>query len=393
MKQMIRRTARRMPVFALLVTLCLMQFAHCYADGDGSIPTDASPATPAISAKAAVLLEAQSGQVLFSHNADEQMAIASTTKIMTALLIAQACALEQTVAVPAQAVGIEGSSAYLYEGEKLTVEQLLYALMLQSANDAAVTLALHLDQSIEAFAERMNAKAEDLGMQNTHFVNPHGLPDDNHYSTAADMALLTRAALQNETVRTVVGTYRKEVTDESGKAKHMFVNHNRLLRSYEGAIGVKTGYTKAGGRCLVSAAQREGVTLICVTLSDPNDWKDHAALLDWGFSRCSYCTLLAKGALSTVVPVVGTASSTQIKVTNSCEISYISTDGGNEQITDKMYLPRFLYAPKKKGDTVGKIEYYRGGTLIGESPLVLTQSVRAYLPKRGLAAWWERLFG
>lgn len=255
----------------------------------GSSFCGAVSAAPGISAQRAILVDALSGRVLYERDADAKSLIASTTKILTALIVCENCDLSQVVQIPKEAVGVEGSSMYLREGERLTVEQLLYGLMLRSGNDAAVALALHCSGSIEAFAEKMNGKAAQLGMTSSHFVNPHGLDADGHYSTARDLSRLAIAAMENETLRRIAATKSISFGERS------LTNHNKLLWRYEGAIGIKTGYTKAAGRILVSAAERNGRRLVCVSINAPNDWSDHAALLDYGYSQMPVQNLVSAG--------------------------------------------------------------------------------------------------
>lgn len=240
----------------------------------------ASSAAPKTSAGRGVLMDADTGELLWSRHPDDPGLIASTTKIMTAYLICQTGGLDKLVTIPAEAVGVEGSSLYLKEGETLTREELLLGTMLQSGNDAALALAIDAAGSGEAFAERMNEAARDLGLQNTHYANPHGLDQEGHYGSARDLALLTAAALQNPDFRRIASAKTAVVAGE-----RMLTNHNKLLWLCPGCIGVKTGYTRAAGRLLVSAAEREGRTLICVTVNDADDWRDHIALLDWGFAQ------------------------------------------------------------------------------------------------------------
>ena len=218
----------------------------------------AEPATPGVSASAAILMEAESGTVVFEKNADEMRSMASTTKIMTGLLALETEDPQTLVTVSPKAVGVEGSSVYLYQNEQLTVEDLVYAVMLESANDAAAAVAIHVAGSIEAFAELMNRKAESLGMTHTHFSNPHGLDAADHYTTARDLATLARYALQNEEFRTVVSTKRRVIPLRGNEGARLLLNHNRLLRSYSGAIGVKTGFTKKSGRCLPPSGTEYG---------------------------------------------------------------------------------------------------------------------------------------
>lgn len=236
----------------------------------------AQPQAVQTSASAAILIEANSGRVLYEQNADQKMLIASTTKIMTALVAIEECTLDDVVEVT-QAHMTEGSSMYLKPGETVTVEELLYGLMLCSGNDAALALA-DCCGGLEEFVQAMNDKAAELGMQDTSFANPNGLDDENHYSTARDMAVLAAYAAQNPTFRRICSTRTATVGSRT------MTNHNKLLSQVEGCIGMKTGYTKAAGRTLVSCAQRDGCRLVAVTLCDGNDWADHKSLYEMGFA-------------------------------------------------------------------------------------------------------------
>lgn len=230
------------------------------------------------SARSCILMDAQTGKILYEYNADAKSLIASTTKIMTALVVLEHLPLKMEYIIPPEATEIEGSSMYLKPGECLTVEELLYGLMLQSGNDAAVALALACSDSMDEFVALMNLKAQQLGLLDTHFENPNGLDGKTHYSTARNMAQLARYALENETFLKIVST--KSIRF----GERCLTNHNRLLWMCEGCIGVKTGYTRAAGRTLVSAAERNGRRLIVVTLCDGNDWNDHMRLYEFGFS-------------------------------------------------------------------------------------------------------------
>ncbi len=232
------------------------------------------------SAQAAILLDATEGRVLFSQNADQRLPMASTTKIMTAIVAIENMPTDYIVTVPKEAVNIEGSSIYLYEGEKITCLDLLYGLMLESGNDAAAAIAIAVGGTMERFVMLMNEKARELGLKNTHFANPHGLSNDDHYTSAADLAKLTDYALGDELFAKIVSTKRYTACNGA----RYYVNHNRLLFSYDGMIGVKTGYTIASGRCLVTAARRNGRTLIAVTLNDYYGSTDHVRMLDTGFA-------------------------------------------------------------------------------------------------------------
>lgn len=235
-----------------------------------------------VSAKHAVVMDASTGEVLWEKEANTPAPMASTTKIMTAVVVLNTLPLQEVIAVPKEAVGVEGTSAYLKEGELLTVSDLLHALLLSSANDAAVTLAIATAGSISAFAEQMNRLGDALGLTKTHFVNPHGLPDEEHYTTARELALITAYAMHIPTFREIVG--RKSYTCHSSLSHHTFLNHNKLLHMSRDAVGVKTGFTKRSGRCLVGAAERDGSLLISVTLNAPNDWRDHMMLWEYGFA-------------------------------------------------------------------------------------------------------------
>lgn len=256
------------------------------AVGLALIPGAAAEA-PAVTthAEAAALIDVASGRLLYSHNGDEPMRIASLTKIMTAIVAIESGTLSDIVTVGPNAFGVEGSSIYLRLDEEMSLQHLLYGLMLRSGNDAAVAIAEHVGGSVEGFALMMNEKAAAIGMTNSYFVNPHGLDADGHLSTANDMALLTAYALNNAAFRDIVKTPSINVPNPHEKWDYRWRNKNKMLHLYEGADGVKTGYTKTAGRCLVSSATRGAQQLVAVTLSDGDDWADHAKLLNYGFKH------------------------------------------------------------------------------------------------------------
>ncbi len=235
-------------------------------------PKTASAATPS---RAECVLELSSRRILHGSNAEERLPMASTTKILTAILVIDDCDLDESISIPGQAEGVEGSSVYLKAGDKYTVRELLYGLMLRSGNDCAVSLALHHSGSVEKFAQAMNRKALSLGAEHSRFANPHGLPHEGHYTTARDLALISAYALQNDTFREIVSC--KYYTPRG------WANKNKMLTEYEGALGVKTGFTLRAGRCLVSGAQRDGMTLVCVVLNSPQMFERSAELLDSAF--------------------------------------------------------------------------------------------------------------
>ncbi len=355
--------------------------------GDASLPA----ALTGVSARGAVLMEAASGDVVFGQNENARLPMASTTKIMTALVALEALPLDTVVTVTSDSVGVEGSSIYLCEGETLTLEQLLYALLLESANDAASAIAVAVSGSVEAFAARMNEKAAALGLTDTRFVNPHGLDAEGHYTTAYELAVITRAALENPTFRAICSTERKTIPLHGNEGVRLLLNHNKLLNSYDGCIGVKTGFTKRTGRCLVSAAEREGVTLIAVTLNAPDDWRDHTAMLDYGFAFYESVPLCEPGFFSAPLWLVS-GEQEYVMVENTDLLSAVlRRDHG--RIRCVVELPRFEFAPVQAGQTVGCLRFFeeaRDGSLceLGVVPLKASYGVEEITYPQGL---WERI--
>ena len=252
--------------------------------------TLASARAPAISAGSAILIDASDGTVLYEYNADKKMYPASTTKIMTALIVLDICGelgvgLDSEILIPEEAEGVEGSSLYLKAGERISLEELLHGLMLQSGNDAAAALAAALGGSTEKFLQRMNQRAEDLGCENTHFVNPHGLYDEDHYTTARELAVIAREAMKNEEFRRIAAAqqWTGPETGTEGESDRTFVNKNKTVFQYEGGSGIKIGYTKASGRTLVASSSRGDISLIAVVLNDGDWFRDAYALMDFGF--------------------------------------------------------------------------------------------------------------
>ncbi len=337
-------------------------------------------AAPGVSAKRAILLDAASGRVLYEKAADERGLIASTTKIMTGLLAAEAGHLDEPFTIPPEAVGIEGSSLYLKAGEQLTREQLLYGMMLRSGNDAAVALAIATAGSVEAFVARMNERAAELGLSGTHFANPNGLDDEGNYATARDLAMLARAAMENETFAAVVSTKRCQF------GERVLVNHNKLLWRYDGAVGVKTGYTKAAGRILVSAAERDGRRLIAATLDAPSDWADHAALLDYGFSAYRDAVLIPAGAKLGAARVVGgTALLAQCVLTE--DLRYPLLPGEEPEV--RVCLPPFVFAPVQAAQEAGCVQALLDGKVVAQAPLRYLKEIPEREEPKG---WFQRIF-
>ncbi len=334
----------------------------------------------AISAQNALLMDAQTGRVLYEKNADKQSLIASTTKIMTALVVCEQTNVLDRVRIPQEAVGIEGSSMYLKAGEILTVQELLYGLMLHSGNDAAVALAIYCGGTVEGFAELMNDKAHRLGMRNTHFVNPNGLDSPGHYSTARDMAILASYAMENPIFAKTVST--KAVT----VGERVLRNHNKLLWLLEGADGVKTGFTKAAGRILVSSCTRQGRRLIAVTMNDRNDWADHQKLMENGFSNYAVRQVIRSGDCLGTIPVIsGEKSCVQLLAAD--DFSYALANDENPQII--LSKPGFIYAPVVQGQEAGFAYICLNGKSVGKVPMVYGQTVET--EKIQQPSLWEKL--
>ena len=319
----------------------------------------------AVSAKAAILMHADSGRVLYEKNADEHMLIASTTKIMTAIVVLEHCELDDLVEVDSRSAGIEGSSMYLKAGESYTVEDLLYGLLLVSGNDAASALALHVADSMEEFAELMNAKAAELGMTESSFKNAHGLDEEGHYSTARDMAKLAAYCMGNKDFARIAGTVSHTVGEQT------LVNHNRLLREYDGCLGLKTGYTMAAGRTLVTCAERDGARYVCVTLNDPDDWDDHKALYDWAFDNYSFAEVIPAG-LSYEVPLISGAEMTAPAETEGAAYALIQN---GESYDMELELPAFAFAPISEGERAGRAVACSDGQEIASVRIVYSEDV------------------
>lgn len=322
------------------------------------------------SANAAVVMEQTTETVLYEKNADEKLPQASTTKIMTALLVLSLAAPEDNITVSPSAAAVEGSQLGLAEGDTLSVRDLLYVLMLKSGNDAAEALAEGLCGSVNAFVEKMNETARELGLSNTLFQNPHGLPAENHYTTARDLARLTAAALESEEFCKIVSTKQAKLT-----YKNMVIsNSNRLLGTCDGVFGVKTGFTKKAGRCLVTAAERKGVRLICVTLNDGNDWQDHSNLYDACFERVDRCEIVPTQGYGGIVSVLGGDGNATVK--NSLPLTTVTVDGQPLPYTlIPQTVPR-LFAPVERGKTLGYLQAVSSvGRVFSSSPLNATHTV------------------
>ncbi len=326
-------------------------------------------------AKSAVLIDAQTGRVLFEHNKDEKLPMASTTKIMTALLTLEEENLDEYFTVDPKAITVEGSSMGLKPGDKVTLRTLAAGMLLASGNDGANAAAVEISGSISAFVKLMNDRAKELGMVNTSFETPSGLDGESHYSTAYDMAILAQEALKNPDFTAICSQSSMQLMYGNPPYSRTLYNHNRLLKTYKGAAGVKTGFTKKAGRCLVSFAEREGVALICVTLNCGDDWNYHKKLYDEYFGKLKATEF---EGLSTEVAVCSDGIKTA--VLKSKRLSIALFEGEAERIKTAIAKPKFVFAPAEKGKEAGHVLYYLDDELIAKTPLVFAEKIE--IPKK-----------
>ncbi len=326
------------------------------------------------SAKSFVLMDAESGRILLEKESGRSLPIASTTKIMTALVALERGSLGDVVRVKREHLR-EGSSMYLQEGEELTLEQLLYGLLLSSGNDAAECIAASYGG--EEFLAAMNEKAAALGMEQTAFANASGLDASGHYSSALDMARLAAAAMENPVFSRIVST------KTASAGERALSNHNKLLGTLGGCIGLKTGYTEDAGRTLVSCCERDGLRLIAVTLNDRADWDDHAALYEYAFSKYSAKAAVRRGDVCAHLPIVG-AEGKSAAVTAKDSIFYPCAEG--ENFSCEKLLPEALSAPLRSGDEVGELIIRMDGQEIGRVALVCAQDIDEITPEEGFFA-------
>lgn len=315
------------------------------------------------SAKSACLMNAVTGNIVFEKNGNEKLPMASTTKIMTLLTALEKSRPDEIVTVTKEAVMQEGSSAYLKEGAKITMENLMYGLMLNSGNDAAVAIACHISGSTAAFADEMNALAKKIGANNSSFKNPNGLDEEGHYTTAIDLAKITQYALKNEEFCKIVSTrlHKAEYTKTDGELFELeYINHNRLLREFEGCIGVKTGYTKADGRCLVSAAERNGAKYIAVTLNAPDDWAEHKEMLELGFNGCRIERVVTHG--DSIKHLKSGDAECKLVAAADFDIPVDGNNGSNLEV--KINLPEKIDFSLNQGEKVGELLIYSNETFL-----------------------------
>ena len=331
---------KRTILYLLILSTFLLSMMALLAYADTGMNTGA---------RSSALYNPDTKTFLYQKNSNERLPMASTTKIVTALISIETLDLNETVVVPKEAVGIEGSSLYLNENDELTVKDLIYGVLLQSANDAATVLALRISGSVDAFAEKMTERVTAIGATDTKFVNPHGLDAEKHYTTAHDLSVITAEALSNSTFREIAATYKYSF--KLGDATRTIVNHNKLLKVYDGCIGVKTGFTKKSGRCLVSAAERDGITLVAVTLDDPDDWQDHKSMLNYGFDNLESIELRTAVAIPDSIPTIS-ADYKRVNIQLSKNTIVKTKD---ETVSFSYDLPSYIATDIKSGDKVGSI--------------------------------------
>ncbi len=354
----------------------------CFAAG--SITVRSSPA--GISAQAYALLDADTGELLYGKNERLRLGMASTTKIMTAIVAIESCDVETVVTVGADAVGIEGSSIYLKKDEQLTLRELIYALLLESANDAACAIAIAVSGSVDEFTDAMNAKASELGLYDTHYENPHGLAEPTHYTTAYDLSMLMAYCMKNEYFADITGTKKKALAGSDSSYSRLLVNHNKLL-SENGICGGKTGFTKKTGRCLVTYGEKDGARLCVSTLNAPSDWNDHRSLYTLGYSLYKHTVLEKAGRMEESAHVCGGIDGDESGLYLSDDIAVTLRDG--VELTRIVKLKRFYYAPIEKGDVLGSVCYYNKDNLVCTSDIIALSDIEKKEYERSLL---DRIF-
>lgn len=331
-------------------------------------------AEPDVSASCAALMVAETGELIYSKNERDRRSMASTTKIMTSLLAIEALTPQRKITVSADMLNVEGTSMGLLPGDTVTLEGLVYGMLLQSGNDAANVTAITLGGSVQNFVSMMNNRAAEIGMNDTHFETPSGLDSKEHYSTAYDMALLGCTAIKNPEFASVCSQKSAVVCYGNPPYRRTLTNHNRLLRIYDDAVGIKTGFTKKSGRCLVSAAKRGGVTLVAVTLNAPDDWNDHSKMLEYGFSVVEHHEVDTDISAVSLNIVGGESEKVPLKL--SRPLRYISRKGEAAQAEQKISLKKFEYAPIEENAIVGSVELMIDGKVIDRAEILTAAAVQ-----------------
>jgi D-alanyl-D-alanine carboxypeptidase/D-alanyl-D-alanine carboxypeptidase (penicillin-binding protein 5/6) len=338
---------------------------------------------PQTSAKSAVLINADNLQVLYAKDENSRRPMASTTKIMTALITLEKAAVnDKIVSITDEMVRVEGSSMGLLPGDQVTLKTLAIGMLTVSGNDAANSAAIAISGSTAAFSDLMNQRAKELHLNNSHFVTPSGLDDKEHYTTALDLAVLTAAALKNSDFAGIVCQKLMNVQYVSPDQTRRLTNHNKLLNMYEGCTGVKTGFTDKSGRCLVSSAERNGIRLIAVTLNDPNDWDDHKKMMDYGFSQLVNYQI-DDSSFTAELPVVGGLQD-KVDVSGTAGSNLVLSADDSLKITRKVLIPKFTYAPVEKDQVVGAVRYVLDGKTVATTEIVAKESVAKPIIQRNV---------
>ncbi len=339
------------------------------------------------SAKAAILINADTGEVIYEQNAKEKLPMASTTKIMTALLLCETGEMDKQITVRPEMVRVEGSSMGLLAGDKVSYKALLYGMLLASGNDAANVTAYALGGTIDGFVKMMNEKAVELGLNNTHFETPSGLDGNEHYTTAEDLANLARVCMQNELFAEAAGSESAVLEYGNPPYRRTLTNHNKLLKTFDAAVGVKTGFTKKSGRCLVSAAERDGKRVIAVTLNDPDDWADHTSLLNYGLEQIK-TTEISPDNKEYSIPVISSNGETLEIEIEDFTVNSLDGAGFSYQIN----IPRFVYAPIEKGQKIGEIIYLKNGDVIAKKDIISKKTIDKIFAKRDFSEEFRNCF-
>ncbi len=329
------------------------------------------------SAKSAYLMETTTGRILYEKNSEQKLPMASTTKIVTAITVLDNCEnLDEVVNIKSNSVGIEGTSIYLREGEQLTVRELLYGLMLRSGNDASVALANHIGGSVENFCSMMNKLATDLGLENSNFVNPHGLDTEGHYTTAHDLAVITAYALQNEEFAKIVST--KNIVIGQGESRRSLANKNRLLGNLDGCIGVKTGFTNDAGRCLVSACDRDGLKLVCVVFNCGPMFEESSEMFELVYKNYKMLEIIPS---YNTYDNINVENGTKNFVTTYSRAGFIIPVNKNEEANINVIIDikPSIEAPVEKDTEVGKVEVYLGKHLLFSEKIYTMDKVSSRL--------------
>ena len=358
-------------------------FLPCLQCGANTVEAD-------VSAQSAVLIDLDNGRVYYEKNADAVLPMASTTKIMTALIVLESgFDLDEYFTVDSSAIMVEGSSMGLQKDDKVTLRTLCYGMLLPSGNDAANAAAVRVGGSIEGFCKLMNERAKEMGLVNTCFKTPSGLDDENHHTTAKELATIAYCAMKNEDFKNICKCVTATVEFGNPPYKRTLYNHNRLLRAYDGTIGVKTGFTKKSGRCLVSAAQRNGVGLVCVTLNAPNDWNDHKRLYNEGFNALAQLEL--DDDSDYVMKVTGGTVSSVNLVLSQSPVATLSS-GELEKVKKTVTIAPFAYAPVNCGDVLGEVVYAIDSTELARVELVAKTDVkRLEIEKNLFEKLWDKI--